>query len=111
MVPLPLILAAALPAADPHSLANPQLVRPTHVALDLTVRFEDKTIRGRADLSVEYPQGEAKAATQDLDTRELTIESVTDAAGKPQTRPSTASCRRSSGCFAWASGSQGRASA
>lgn len=83
MLPLPLILAAALPAADPHSLANPQVVRPTHVALDLTVRFEDKTIQGRADLSVEYPQGEARAATLDLDTRDLTIESVTDAAGKP----------------------------
>jgi leukotriene-A4 hydrolase len=83
MLPLSLILAATLPAADPHSLGNPQMVRPTHVALDLTVRFEDKTIRGRADLSVEYPQGEAGAATLDLDTRDLTVESVTDAAGKP----------------------------
>lgn len=83
MLPLTLILAASLPAADPHSLANPQLVRPTHVALDLDVSFADKTIRGRADWTVEYPQGEAKAATLDLDTRDLTIESVTDGAGKP----------------------------
>jgi aminopeptidase N len=83
MLPLPLILAAALPAVDPHSLANPQVVRPTHIALDLSVDFEHKTIRGQADLSVEYPQGEAKAATLDLDTRDLTIESVADAAGKP----------------------------
>jgi aminopeptidase N len=83
MVPLPLILAAALPAADPHSLANPQLARATHVALDLTLRFEDKTVAGRADLTLEYPQGEAMAATLDLDTRDLTIESVTDGSGKP----------------------------
>jgi leukotriene-A4 hydrolase len=83
MSPLSLILAAALPAVDAHSLANPQMVRPTHLALDLTVRFEDKTLRGRADLSVEYPQGEAGASTLDLDTRDLTVESVTNAAGKP----------------------------
>ena len=83
MSPMTLFLAAALPAADPNSLANPQLVKPTHVALELDVRFEDKTIRGRADLTVEYPQGEAKAATLDLDTRGLTVESVTDAGGKP----------------------------
>jgi aminopeptidase N len=76
-----LILAAALPAADPNSLANPQVARPTHVALDLTVSFEQKTIRGTADLTLEYPQGEASAATLDLDTRDLTIESVTDGAG------------------------------
>jgi len=83
MLPLPLILAAALPAVDPHSLANPQVVRPTHIALDLGVDFQRKSIRGQADLSLEYPQGESKAATLDLDTRDLTIEAVTDAAGKP----------------------------
>ena len=83
MLPLPLILAAALPAVDPHSLANPSLVQPTHVALDLTVSFAEKTLRGGAVLTLEYPQGESKAATLDLDTRDLTIEAVTDVAGKP----------------------------
>ena len=80
-----LFLAAALPAADPNSLANPQVVQPKHVALDLTVSFDEKTIRGRAELAVAYPQGEAKASTLDLDTRDLRIESVTDGAGKPLT--------------------------
>ena len=61
MSPLPLILAAALPAADPHSLANPQVVRPTHVALDLTVRFERQDHpRPRGADSLEYPQGEKR---------------------------------------------------
>ena len=78
MSPLVLVLAAALPAPDAHSLANPAVVRPTHVALDLTVGFADKTIRGEALLTLEYPQGEEKADHLDLDTRELRIEEVTD---------------------------------
>ena len=86
MSPLVLVLAAALPAPDAHSLANPAEVRPTHVALDLTVGFADKTIRGEALLTLEYPQGEEKADQLDLDTRELRIEEVTDeTTGQPLT--------------------------
>jgi leukotriene-A4 hydrolase len=86
MSPLVLVLAAALPAPDAHSLANPAEVRPTHIALDLTVGFADKTLRGEALLTLEYPQGEEKASQLDLDTRELRIEAVTDeTTGQPLT--------------------------
>jgi leukotriene-A4 hydrolase len=83
MSPLVLVLAAF---PDVHSLANPSEVRPTHVALDLTVNFEQKTLRGDAVLTLEYPQGEAKAQALDLDTRELRIEEIVDeATGQPLT--------------------------
>jgi aminopeptidase N len=83
MSPLVLVLAAF---PDVHSLANPAEVRPTHIALDLTVNFAEKTLRGEAVLSIEYPLGEDKANHLDLDTRELRIEEVTDeASGQPLT--------------------------
>ena len=83
MSPLVLVLAAF---PDVHSLANPAVVRPTHVALDLTVDFEKKTLRGDAVLTLEYPQGEEKADALNLDTRELRIEEVADVTdGQPLT--------------------------
>ena len=86
MTPLPLALLLALaapPAAapvsadDPHSLANPQQVRPRHLSLDLRLRFPDKAIAGVAELALLYPG--AAPRHLDLDTRDLHIEKVTEA--------------------------------
>ena len=76
MVPLlVLTLAAAGPAVDVHSQGNPAEVRPTHLSLDLRLRFEDKTIAGTTDLTLSYPKG--PAGHLDLDTRDLKIKKVT----------------------------------
>lgn len=72
---------AAILARDPHSLGNPDVVRPVHVSLDLTLRFERKVIEGRASLSLHY--GRPRSARYlDLDTRGLVIQSVTTAEGR-----------------------------
>jgi aminopeptidase N len=73
-----LLLALAAPAVDVHSQGNPAEALTTHVSLDLTLRFEEKVISGRADLTIEYPSG--PAAHLDLDTRDLKVKAVTDAA-------------------------------
>ena len=72
-----ILLALLIAAADVHSLGNPELARPTHVALDLSLDFERKVVTGSAALDLTYPAGPDKARHLDLDTRSLTIESVT----------------------------------
>jgi aminopeptidase N len=73
-----LALAAGAPVVDIHSQGNPAEVHPTHLSLDLDVRFADKTIAGAAVLTLAYPGGAADHL--DLDTRDLKITRVTDAA-------------------------------
>jgi leukotriene-A4 hydrolase len=75
---LSMLLAAAV-SADPHSLANPEEVRPTHVALDLTVDFASKRLEGTAVLDLTYAEG-APPATLALDSRDLDVTKVTDVA-------------------------------
>jgi len=62
---------------DPHSFADFDQGRVTHIGLDLTVDFAASQLRGSAILTL--------AATADglleLDTRDLQVEGVTDAAG------------------------------
>ena len=65
-------------AEDLHSFARPELARVRHVALDLTADFTQKRLRGSAQLRIERAPGAAEVI---LDTRDLTIHSVTDAAG------------------------------
>ena len=78
--------ALALPlsavAADPHSYAQPEQVRVTHLDLDLKLDFPHKQLDGRATLKLEWTN--LKAASLVLDTRDLKIASVEgiDAAGK-----------------------------
>lgn len=80
------LLAACSKAAAPqdmgsrdvHSFAEPGTARVTHVDLDLTAHFDSNTLSGSATLDVQSTGG---ALT--LDTRDLDIESVQDAAGKP----------------------------
>ena len=78
MILFALLLAAA---ADVHSLANPEDVRPRHVSLDLTLDFDRKVVTGAATLDLDYPGG-TDVRRLDLDTRGLVVESVT-AGGKP----------------------------
>ncbi len=73
--------AAAAPASDTrdtHSFGNVQEVRPTHLSLDLTLRFDSKTILGVAELALAYP-GSRPVPFLDLDTRDLKINAVKDA--------------------------------
>jgi len=72
-----ILLALLIAAADVHSLGNPEIARPAHVALDLSLDFERRVVAGSAALDLIYPAGPDKARHLDLDTRDLTIESVT----------------------------------
>ena len=64
---------------DIHSFARPEEARVTHVALDLRADFAAKTLSGRSTLTLQRAPG-ADAVV--LDTRDLTIESVTDTSGR-----------------------------
>jgi leukotriene-A4 hydrolase len=66
-------------ARDIHSYAQPAIARVTHVDLDLTADFAAHTLAGTAGLDV---QTAADGNTLTLDTDGLTIDSVTDKAGK-----------------------------
>ncbi|MBS1766152.1 MAG: M1 family metallopeptidase [Acidobacteria bacterium] len=88
---LPLLLAAAAipalcapaqlklaPVVDPHSYGNPQEIRVSHIALDLTVDFTKKELAGTAILTVAHEKpGTTKLV---LDTHGLDIAKVS--AGK-----------------------------
>jgi aminopeptidase N len=63
---------------DPHSYAEPEKARVTHVALDLTPDFTSHKLRGTARLMI---QRTSDADSIKLDTRDLNIKRVTDAAG------------------------------
>ncbi len=74
---LPLLARPAGPGvliSDPHSFANVQDFRVTHVALDLRADFERRQLAGFADLTLERVNPQAREIV--LDTRELTISSV-----------------------------------
>jgi leukotriene-A4 hydrolase len=60
-------------ASDVHSYANPQVVRVTNVALDWTVLFEQKIIKGSATLTISRTD---KLSPLILDSRDLNIEKV-----------------------------------
>lgn len=65
-------------ARDVHSFAQPLSARVTHVDLDLVADFESRTLAGTAALDVDAAAGNALT----LDTRDLDIESVHNAAGE-----------------------------
>jgi leukotriene-A4 hydrolase len=66
-------------AKDPWTFAEPEVARVTHVALDLALDFEGKSVGGTATLDV---QAEPDADTLVLDSDGLEIASVADAEGK-----------------------------
>ncbi|HSU14644.1 M1 family aminopeptidase/hydrolase, partial [Longimicrobium sp.] len=65
---------------DVHSFARPEVARVTHVELDLATDFAAKTIGGTAALDVQAAPGAGEIV---LDTKNLAIQQVTDAAGQP----------------------------
>ena len=65
---------------DYHSQSNPEQVLVTHVSLDLTVDFESKTLSGTAEL--EYSKQDPSANILILDTKELTINSISNDQGE-----------------------------
>ena len=70
MVPLP---------RDIHSFARPEEARVTHVSLDLRTDFASRTLEGTATLDLQAAPGADDIV---LDTRDLTIQQVTDAGGR-----------------------------
>ncbi|CAA9364035.1 MAG: Peptidase M1, membrane alanine aminopeptidase, partial [uncultured Gemmatimonadetes bacterium] len=77
--------AAATPAQtqdarDIHSFARPQEARVTNVDLDLRADFAAKRLSGTAALDVQAAPGANRIV---LDTKDLTIQSVADASGRP----------------------------
>ncbi|WP_448096043.1 M1 family metallopeptidase [Luteibacter yeojuensis] len=80
------VITMALPvaafAADPHSYAQPDTVRVTHLDLDLKLDFGKRELAGHATLKLDWKDAKAKDLV--LDTRDLKIASVEalDASGK-----------------------------
>ncbi len=72
---IPFLLFGFQPT-DIHTLGNPDVVRPTHLSLDLQLNFEKKTIIGRCELTLDYPGGKSSAEVLDLDTSGLVIQEV-----------------------------------
>lgn len=60
---------------DYHSYANPEQVKLTHINLDLDVDFDRKVMSGTAEL--QYEKVNTSADTLIVDTRDLTIYSIT----------------------------------
>jgi len=72
----------ALLAEDVHSFARPEMARVKHIDLDLRADFGDNCLTGTATLTFEAEPGASEIV---LDTRDLAIEQVTDAEGRPLT--------------------------
>src|SRR5207302_1100070 len=64
---------------DPHSYADIGQPRTAHVELALRVDFAERTLRGEAALRFAAPG----AGPLDLDTRDLDVDQVSDAEGRP----------------------------
>ena len=60
---------------DYHSFANPESIKVTHLSLDLTVDFANQVLVGTAQL--DFKKVDVNATLLILDTRDLTINSVT----------------------------------
>lgn len=71
------VFAASATAPDIHSFGNAGVVRPTHLALDLTLDFEHKVLRGTCELTLAYAGDPAATDVLDLDSRGLKVENVT----------------------------------
>ncbi len=89
LLPVLALGAFALPlsayAADPHSYAEPSVVRVTHLNLDLKVDFAHKQLDGQATLKLDWKNGTAQDLV--LDTRDLKIASIEAVDGDGKTSP------------------------
>jgi aminopeptidase N len=75
----PPVAVAPVIAQDVLSHARPEIARVTHVDVDLRADFARKTLAGTATLDLITAPGAPELV---LDTRELTVEGVTDGAGR-----------------------------
>lgn len=66
---------------DPHSFAQPNQVRVTHVALDVALDFAAQSLGGHVDLELTRLDGDAPLV---LDSLGLVIDSVVGADGQPR---------------------------
>jgi leukotriene-A4 hydrolase len=64
------------PVSDTHSFGNPHEIQVTQVALDLTVDFDSRVLKGSAILDVKRQPGCPAGAPLKLDSRGLVIEEV-----------------------------------
>ncbi len=71
--------AAVNATHDIHSFGNPEQIRVRRVELDLDVDFAHKELKGSATLMIERAPNCPPDAPLDLDTRDLTVESVASA--------------------------------
>ncbi|HEX8452711.1 MAG TPA: M1 family metallopeptidase [Longimicrobium sp.] len=78
--PAPATATMATDARDIHSFARPEEARVTNVELDLRADFAAKRLAGTAALDVQAASGARRIV---LDTKDLTIQAVTNAAGAP----------------------------
>ncbi len=69
-----LVLPLSAFAADPHSFAQPDQVRVTHLDLDLKIDFPQQQLDGKATLTLDWKN--PKATSLVLDTRDLKIASI-----------------------------------
>lgn len=65
-------------AKDPFTYAQPEVARVTHVALDLALDFDEKSVAGTATLGIQAADG---VDTVILDSNGLEISAITDRAG------------------------------
>ncbi len=80
-----LLLPLVAHAADPHSYAQPDQVRVTHLDLDLNVDFAHKRLEGSATLELDWEN--PRAASLILDTRELKIARIVALGGTGKATP------------------------
>lgn len=80
MIPPAIAPAPGPEAVDSHTYAHPEIARVVDVALDLTANFQAKTLSGAATLDILAVPGANEIV---LDIRDLDIQDVTDAEGRP----------------------------
>jgi len=89
LLPVFMVAAFVLPvaayAADPHSYAQPDVVRVTHLDLDLKLDFTKRELDGQATLKLDWKNPKAKDLV--LDTRDLKIASIEAVAADGKTSP------------------------
>jgi aminopeptidase N len=79
------VLPVAAYAADPHSYAQPDAVRVTHLDLDLKLDFSKRELDGQATLKLDWKTPKAQDLV--LDTRDLKIASIDAVAADGKTSP------------------------
>ncbi len=80
-----LMLPLAAYAGDPHSYAQPDQVRVTHLDLDLTIDFPQRQLDGQATLQLDWKNPAASSLV--LDTRDLKIATIEALGADGQTSP------------------------